>query len=436
MTVLFFGPDFAPFMPSASNFSGHYGTAKAKRYYLQEILLGLLPLLISGQILIGVALTANALRGDADFRQLYAAGYMVRTGHAHELYDYRAQIRYQAESVSPDEPFLPFIRPAYQALIFVPFSVLGYRQAYLAFLALNLLLLFAIYRLLRPSLANFAARWRWFPLCFFLSFMPISIALIQGQDTIILLALLSFAFRSYDLGQDFLGGAVLALGLFKLQIVLPIALLFLVWRRWKFVSGFAGLGVLLACVSLLITGISQSHEFVRLMWGVGGSASLFDTHQALLRVDFMPNLRGLIYGVLGSILPDVYVRRLTISLSTVLFLYVVFRCRKAPSPSDAFKIAVLTSVVLSYYLLIHDLTIAVLPLALILNHSLQLPARPSLRDRCETWVALLAFLMPAYMLFGIEHLYLLSVPFIVLLLLVTGRPLRESQPVQWTAQSS
>ena len=66
----------------------------------------------------------------------------------------RAQQQFQDALVGNDERALPFIRPAYQALLFVPFSLLPYRSAYLAFLAVNLVLLALAFWLLRPQMRN------------------------------------------------------------------------------------------------------------------------------------------------------------------------------------------------------------------------------------------------------------------------------------------
>jgi len=39
-------------------------------------------------------------------------------------------------------------------------------------------------------------------------------------------------------GRDFRAGAILGLGLFKFQFIVPFALIFLLRRRWKFMRGF------------------------------------------------------------------------------------------------------------------------------------------------------------------------------------------------------
>jgi hypothetical protein len=52
------------------------------------------------------------LSGHADFRNLYAAGYMVRVGHGHEIYNYAAQKTFQDALVSREEVAIPlFGRP-------------------------------------------------------------------------------------------------------------------------------------------------------------------------------------------------------------------------------------------------------------------------------------------------------------------------------------
>jgi len=66
-----------------------------RTHYVQDILLGILPIIFCMQFLAWLTFLPKALRGHADFRQLYVAGYMVRTGHRTQLYDYAAQTCFQ-----------------------------------------------------------------------------------------------------------------------------------------------------------------------------------------------------------------------------------------------------------------------------------------------------------------------------------------------------
>ena len=121
---------------------------------------------------------------------------MVRSGNAHELYEYDAQLHFQNRLVSPGDIALPFNHLAYEALLFVPFSLLSYRAAYFALLGFNLTGLAITFKLLRPGMKNLAAIYRWLPPAMFLAFLPIAAALLQGQDSILLLTLLAAALVS------------------------------------------------------------------------------------------------------------------------------------------------------------------------------------------------------------------------------------------------
>ena len=89
---------------------------------------------------------------------------MVRSGNAHELYEYDAQLHFQNRLVSPGDIALPFNHLAYEALLFVPFSLLSYRAAYFALLGFNLTGLAITFKLLRPGMKNLAAIYRWYRL--------------------------------------------------------------------------------------------------------------------------------------------------------------------------------------------------------------------------------------------------------------------------------
>ncbi len=163
---------------------------------------------------------------------------MVRSGYAQQLYDFDAQLHFQRLLVGPGDVPLPFNRPAFEALLFVPFSFLSYRAAYFTLVLVNVVLLAICFRLLRGRLDNLAAVHPALPVAVFAGFLPLAAALMQGQDSILLLTLLTMAMVLLERGRDFGAGLLVGLGLFKLQIVLPLVVLFLVWRRWRFSAGF------------------------------------------------------------------------------------------------------------------------------------------------------------------------------------------------------
>src|SRR6267378_1580279 len=58
-----------------------------KQFWPRELVLGLLPLLIGFELLVWTAYLPLGLRGIADFRTLYASGYMAREHDARDIYD-------------------------------------------------------------------------------------------------------------------------------------------------------------------------------------------------------------------------------------------------------------------------------------------------------------------------------------------------------------
>src|SRR5947209_8652181 len=82
----------------------------------------------------------------SDFRSFYGAGLQLRTDPA-GLYDLDKERAVQ-DAIAPGF-VLPLYHPAYEALLFVPFSFLQYRDAYLAYALFNLLLLLVAFLVAR-----------------------------------------------------------------------------------------------------------------------------------------------------------------------------------------------------------------------------------------------------------------------------------------------
>jgi len=119
------------------------GTTRAVTLGLIAILIGL-P--ITGWAFL---LTHNTL---TDFRAYYIAGYMLRTSQP--LYDSALEMEVQNRNVSAEAVTVPFLHPAYEALVFVPLSFFNYVKAYWLWFAVNLTILAYVYRLLQPELMS------------------------------------------------------------------------------------------------------------------------------------------------------------------------------------------------------------------------------------------------------------------------------------------
>jgi hypothetical protein len=333
---------------------------------LQAAILGVLAILGGALIAAWFAFLPLALHGRADFRQLYVAGAMVRAGHGGEIYDYETEKKFQDQLVHPEETALPFNHLAYESLLLVPFSMLRYKAAYFAFLALNVAFLALAIAALRPYFAGLANFSRPLPVLLAVCFVPVEVALMQGQDSILLLALCSLAYVCLRTEKPLRAGLLLGFGLFKFQIVLPIALLFLVWKRWRFVAGFCASSAVCALISLWLVGAGQMRAYARSL--ISMSAGLTsDVQRSIYGISpaQMPNLRGLIYGLAYGKIPSFWLQTITLSLSCLLLLVVAMRPPRVQS--GALPIAITAGAMVSYHMLIHDAAVLLLPIGLTLD---------------------------------------------------------------------
>lgn len=350
----------------------------------------------------------------ADFRSFYVAGYMVRSQHAGQLYDYGSNKTFQDALVSPEAVALAFNHPAYEALIYLPFSLLGYSAAYFAFLAVNLVFLGFVVHLLHPYFAPLAPLGGPVPVAMFLCFIPIGVALLEGQDSILLLLLCTLGLGRLRYGRDFSAGVLVGLGLFKFQIVLPMALLFLAWKRWRFTAGFAVSSAVCAALSWWLVGSSQLHAYAHSLVSMSvGLASHFEQSKYGILPAMMPNLRGLIFGLAGGRVSMLWMQGMTIALSVLALLWAA---RREPrSGTDALLLAIAASAVVSYHMLIHDLSIMLIPIGVTLSRSLEGREVGSSR-RALAASAALVFVTPAALsLLGRKYFYLAALPLLAFL---------------------
>jgi hypothetical protein len=354
----------------------------------------------------------HALTGRVDFSQLFTAGYMTRSGNASSLYDFAAQQRVYRSLIPQKTVWLPFDHPAYEALIFAPLSLLKYRDAYIVFLAINLALLSTSILILWPRFSHLADIWKPLPAALIVCFMPVTIALLQGQDSLLLLGLVAGAAVSLDRGHEAAAGAFAGAALFKFQFVIPIALLFLLWRRWRFVAGFSAAGFVAVALSVLVVGWRGLIAFAYRLGSISVGLHSADQSTFGVRPAAMANLRGLCY-VLFSSSPRVG-QIVTVLLSAALFIYVV---RKKPS----IDLAILFAALVSYHGLSHDMSLLVIPAGMTLLTGY------AVGDGSKVFVAAVLLIAPTFLflltvVMNAESFFLLSIPTTAVMLLASEAP--------------
>lgn len=318
-----------------------------------DVILGLLPLVLGIQLLIWIVYFPTALRGFADFRTFYSTGVLVRTYQGDHIFDYETQRNVQDALISPSATELPYIHPAYQALIFAPLSLFRYRYAFLVWLGISLTLLLMSFWTLKRHLGGFHDSWRWLPILYFVGFAPVSGALLQGQDSIVTLFLFSLSLIALSLGKEEFAGLLVGVAFYKFTLVLPIVFLLLLWRRWRFVGG-ACLSIAIAiALSALITGSHILLSYPRYL--LHASIAL----APVMPAERMPNLRGLVSLLhLAPVAAD----GLLITLSVALIVIVTWYGRSGTATWQ-FSLAISAATLVGYHVMMHDLSVMLIPMA-------------------------------------------------------------------------
>ena len=350
----------------------------------RQLVLGLMPLTLGFGILAATVFVPRALNGNADFRQFYAGGYMMRTGLHHSLYDSRLQKEIENSVVSYSDRVLPVNHPAYEYVFYSPLSILPYKQAYAFWLTLNLLVL--------TYCGIHVARWindPWLALALVAGFAPVLATLMHGQDS---LWLLLFCILSLESTGDFTAGALLGLTAFRFHLLIPILILYALWKKWRFIEGALLSAGSLAAISVWLVGINGSLLYLR--------TAISSTE---VRQGFSANAYGIVQALVGP--QHAHIAQVIAGACAIASLW--YAARQKPS----LDLALLVIPFASYYLMFHDLVFLLIPLS---------------RRIRESSAAVLQFVVPVL---GFTPLAFLSSVPSALMLLSEGRR-ASTAPIQ------
>lgn len=192
-----------------------------------------------------------------DFLQFYAAGRTVLMGESARLYDFVFQAELERALIGPGlTSYHAFITPPFLAWVFVPFAALPYAPSFALWSLLNLAGLALSLRWLSPT------RWTWRRYAWALTFFPVFAAISFGQNSLLSLWLLSAAYFLWLREKNFTAGLILSLLLYKPQLMVGVALLWLWdWRRsWRALAGTAaGVAGLAALMALFMPEASRAY---------------------------------------------------------------------------------------------------------------------------------------------------------------------------------
>lgn len=304
-------------------------------HYLTKSLLFAIPAVSIGiQISTWTAFALSDLKDKVDFGAFYRAGWLLRSSQTARLYP-------------TNPPTFDFIHPAYEALLFVPLTLLPPLGAYLVWLSVNLAILWLVLHVLRNQVEHLRSVFRFLPLALALAFLPVSYAIVQGQDSLLLTLLVALAFVKMKSGEDFYAGVLLGFGAFRFQFLIPVAALFLLWKMWRPIGGIFSGAACAVLASVAVTGISGQVQYLKLLCLLAKPTSQ--------HVHRMSNLRAVLdaSGIKSSI---------AVAVISLLALALLAWLGRKLNRAHALLFAVTASCLLSYHLFMHDMSVLVVPL--------------------------------------------------------------------------
>ena len=182
-------------------------------------------------------LDRNGLVKGTDFLHFYTLGTLALRGRGDLLYNLRAQAELTRKLVAqaPNSLYVPLYGPQV-SLFFAPFARLPYGWALTAWLAVNILIYgFCCYAVWRSCPNLRADRWTIFILA--IAFPGFFHLLAWGQTSGLALFCFTLAYLALRRDRTLLAGLAIGSLIFKPQLGLAAAVVFVFAREWKVVAG-------------------------------------------------------------------------------------------------------------------------------------------------------------------------------------------------------
>ena len=375
---------------------------------------------------------ARLQAGYGDFSALYTAGLLIGRGEGKFLYIRSEQWRVQQEfapNVDIRKGPMPFIRPPFEALAFFPLSYFSYPVALAIWSLTKVVLLWLTAQILpRPRLfSRIYPSWLEVTLC--LGFFPVFLDLFEGQDAILLLLIVAAALNRLQSGKDVAAGVILALGLFKFHLVVPIAIMLWLAGRARILLGFLPGAAALVALSCAISGVSVLSTYPAYLLNLNRATGV-----GVVTAQSMPNLRGLLTAFLGRApYPGpIHWLLLPVAVVAVVLTAQLWRPRintGFPGVALGYCLALLVAILTSYYAYTYDMTLLVIPLLLLGGGFLDQPELPPIARRMIVAGLLLVICTPLFwaLILHLDRPYLLVIPMFILALGI-GSVMRQPAP--------
>ncbi len=194
-----------------------------------------------------------------DYLCVYAGAALAHAGDFAHIHDPERIFAFE-RTIFPDLPrVVPFERPAIYAAVLAPMAAIPFRIAFWTWIGAQAALL---------AMCWGWAAWKFGPsgLIWSALFLPTAYGIANGQDCVVLLALMIAAYECAERGWLGVSGFAIGLTVFKFHLLLLFPVLMLVSRRFRMLAGYAAGGAVIFLVSLALDGwggLMRHYELLR-----------------------------------------------------------------------------------------------------------------------------------------------------------------------------
>jgi hypothetical protein len=322
----------------------------------------------------------------ADFLHFYTLGTLAREGRGDLLYNIPAQ----TDSLQKNIPearnyiYVPLYGPQV-SLFFDPFARFPYAVALTAWLLLNFLIYgaccYAVWKYC-PSLVEHGFT----VLLTALAFPGISQLLAWGQTSGLALLFFTLAYLALRNRQDFLAGLAIGCLIFKPQLGLAAAVIFILTKRWKVVGGAILSAFVQLAIGWLHYGTSVMRDYLH---------ALTRTGQIMAFLEPRPYQTHSLRNFWTMIIPWPSVAFVLYLVSAIAVLILLIRCWKSSCGLQIqFAALLLATVLVSPHLTVYDLVILAPAFLLIVDWTLIHSAeKPSAQLQMLVYSCFILFLL-------------------------------------------
>jgi alpha-1,2-mannosyltransferase len=308
-----------------------------------------------------------AVQGNFEVRGLdvffyYCVSHLVVVGHGADIYNLHALGQIEAtlaHGFSVPSGVVPNAYPPSFVLLLAPLAFVPYTAAYFIWLGVNCLLLgLAFFALER--IANLHGRASFLFRVLTALSLPVLLALIHGQASILMLACLALALLAFETHRDLLAGVALAGLLTKPQYLPALVIALLVLQRWRAIFAFAVASVCELLVPVPILGSSSIGSWLNVLVTARNWSN---------RPGFAsPSANRGVSGQVNLLLHGLEAEAVTVTVGVLVVLALIWVVARSQRVDLAIGLATVVGVLMSPHVLIHDLSLLAVPVAVALRH--------------------------------------------------------------------